>query len=109
MYYCIMRAQARMAAWDKLHYFDIAPPEMRGIAMHPPPVGSFEFPQKLPEKRRKAKINAGEGVAKLWIEYLTDKGKDLYDQKFQEKRFLEALTACAKEYTGYKDDIFLYS
>jgi len=109
MYYCIMRAQARMAAWDKLGYFEVAPPEMRGIGMAPPPLGHFEWPQKLPEKRRAAKVRGGEGVAKLWTEYLTDKGKHLYDAKYKEPAFLDAVCGCCRDVTGYKDDIFLYT
>jgi len=109
MYYAIMRAQARMAAWDKLGFFDIAPPEMRGQGMAPPPLGFFEWPRKVPPKRRAALARGGESNAKLWTEFLTDKAKSLYDKRFTEPKFLEALCSCAMESNAYKDDIFLYT
>mmetsp|Transcript_77857 Transcript_77857/g.166964 ORF Transcript_77857/g.166964 Transcript_77857/m.166964 type:complete len:708 (-) Transcript_77857:59-2182(-) len=110
MYYCIMRSQARMAAWDKLGKFDFAGPEVRGSAMAPPALGAFQFPLTLNEKQRRMKCRAGMQNAKIWKEFMTEyapKAK-LYDKDYFEPDFIEKIEAACMDVGGYKDDIFMY-
>merc|ERR1712204_34242 len=81
---------------------------MRGAAMSPPPMGAFPWPPQLPAKKRAAKVRVTQSVGKLWKEWLTDYGKHLYDDKYKEPKFLDALCACASDFGGYRDDYFLY-
>lgn len=109
MYYCLMRAQARMAAWDKLKFFDITPPEFRGMAMAPLAPGAFQFPLKLPAKRRQVLQRNSETVCKLWKEFLEDHAKRIYPPEYSDKGFIAALMDCCRDCNAYKDDIQLYS
>jgi hypothetical protein len=108
MYYCIMKAQARMAAWGKLGFFDVAPPEMRGMTMAQPTIGQFPWPVKLTEKKRAVKAKAGETAAKLWQELLCDKAKGLYPAEHTSHSFVTAVANCCREAVAYKDEIYLY-
>jgi len=111
MYYCILRAQARMAAWDKCGYFDMVPEETRGYTtdMRPPPLGSFEWPRKLPEKVRQRQIKQGSMLQKLWNEFLGEKAKQCFPKELSEPAFLQALLDAAYDITGWKDDVGMYN
>merc|ERR1711920_505256 len=83
MYYTLVRAQARMAAWDKAGMFEGVPYETRGYDMAPPgmehmlhmaPPG-MEYilpgwPRKLPEKKRTIEVRKGKALRQLWESYL---------------------------------------
>eukprot|EP00933_Yihiella_yeosuensis_P060632 TRINITY_DN63383_c0_g1_i1.p1 TRINITY_DN63383_c0_g1~~TRINITY_DN63383_c0_g1_i1.p1 ORF type:complete len:643 (-),score=157.06 TRINITY_DN63383_c0_g1_i1:176-2104(-) len=108
MYYCIMKAQARMAAWDKIGKFDMVPPDVRGASMAPPAPGNFPFPLQLPAKKRETMKRTGQMCEKLWREYLGDLAKKCYPPEYSDPAFLDAIGKCATETVPYKDDIALY-
>mmetsp|Transcript_50563 Transcript_50563/g.110353 ORF Transcript_50563/g.110353 Transcript_50563/m.110353 type:complete len:735 (-) Transcript_50563:196-2400(-) len=108
MYYCIMRAQARMAAWDVLHYWDTIPTEFRGFAMCPPPVGTFDWPVKATEKQRGIKLRMSNRMVELWNELLQDKGKMCFAAEVTSKGFVDALGAATSECGMWQDAVQLY-
>lgn len=108
MYYCIVRAQARLAAWDKMGAFKDVPEEVRGASMAPPPLGSFQFPLPIPAKRRDMLKRTGTVCGKLWKEFVGGVAKKCYPAELTEPAFLDALYDCCVDAVCYKDDIFMY-
>jgi len=107
MYYSIMRAQARMAAWDKMGYFNHIPAETRGYHMRPGNWTDVQWPPKMESKKRQRLTNQAKRLGDLWMELLKDKGKKAY-AKFQNPKFLEALEAAALAVVPYQNDINQY-
>merc|ERR1712032_222185 len=108
VYYCLVRAQARMAAWEKLGYFECVPHEFRGYGSAPPPLGTFEFPTKITAERRKAMRDEGTFITDVWQDLLADKGKRAFCVQFQEPKFLEALKEAALDAVAYKPELQVY-
>jgi len=108
MYYCLLRAQARMAAWDKNGFFDIIDPQIRGLEMMPPPLGSFEWPVKRDERAQKLKAVTTEKTVARYKEWLEDHGRNLYAKKFLEPDFLQAFYDMLTDVTPFQDALGLY-
>jgi len=108
MYYCIMRAQARMAAFDVLHYWDMIPGDFRGMSVWPPIVGTFEWPPKMSEKMRTSKRRMSDAMVKLWTEFLQDKAKLCFPKEITSKDFVDALGNATAECGMWQDAVQLY-
>eukprot|EP00442_Polarella_glacialis_P005353 CAMPEP_0115054996 /NCGR_PEP_ID=MMETSP0227-20121206/4400_1 /TAXON_ID=89957 /ORGANISM="Polarella glacialis, Strain CCMP 1383" /LENGTH=285 /DNA_ID=CAMNT_0002439525 /DNA_START=27 /DNA_END=884 /DNA_ORIENTATION=+ len=104
-----MKAQARLAAWDKIGRFDVVPPEVRGSSMAPPPPFSLPFPRQLPQKRREALRRTGGMCEKLWREFIGDLAKSCYPPEFSDPEFLDAVGNCILDTIPYKDDVAMYA
>merc|ERR1712187_119984 len=76
--------------------------------MAPPPLGYFEWPTKLPPKRRAVKVRTCAKTGELLKDFITKEGKHLYDDKYKQPTFLDALCNCASEMGAYRDELFLY-
>lgn len=106
MYYSLVRAQARMAAWERLGYFDKVPGETRGHHMAPPLL--MGFPRQVdPAKRQELRVQS-EMVQAVWRDFLQDKGKKCYPKQFSEEKFVKALVECVEDAFVYRDDMGLY-
>jgi len=108
IYYALMRNQARLAAWDKLGFFEVCPPEMRGLAMAPPPVGSFEFPRTMSEKQRQLIEKKSLKSSELLMEFVTDIARECFPEKHRDPAFLKAVCDCGQDGYVYGQDIVLY-
>jgi len=109
MYYAIMRAMARLAAWDHMKKFECIPIDVRGFDRYPKPLlGDFKFPQQMSKKRRELVAKAGETCCKLLRELVCEKGKFCFPQELSKEEFLNALCAAIMDSTKWKDDLFLY-
>jgi len=109
MYYCLMRSQARLAAWDKMGLFDAVDPQVRGLEMAHPVSGYFALPQDLGEKKWAARTRQGEMCAAKWMEFVGEVGKNMYPPEHTDPAFLEAICACVKDATCYKEELFAYT
>lgn len=114
MYFCLVRAQARMAAWDKIGMFQGIPDEVRGYKPESTPP-NWEvvlqhglFPTKLPVKMRTRKIAQGKALRDLWDGFLGKNAKKAYPKQFSEKKFLDALLEASFDAVGFKDDLYAY-
>jgi len=111
MYYAFMRCQARMAAWDKLGRYNHCPPDLRGLGMAPPMIGSFEWPPQADPKARKVQVNRGLKCAETFKEFMTSAkfGKKLFPKELTDTDFIKAIYSCICDSFPYGSEIFLYS
>jgi len=108
MYYTIMRAQGRMAAWYQLGYLDRIPKEaMGGFFSGMQAVGSFPWPPKLTEQQRTAKKKGADLIWGFWEELLT-RAKRCYAPELTEPNFVTALMNCVKDISSYDRDVTAY-
>eukprot|EP00933_Yihiella_yeosuensis_P080568 TRINITY_DN94018_c0_g1_i1.p1 TRINITY_DN94018_c0_g1~~TRINITY_DN94018_c0_g1_i1.p1 ORF type:complete len:403 (-),score=65.02 TRINITY_DN94018_c0_g1_i1:204-1349(-) len=109
MYYCIMRAQARLAAWDLLGRFDEVPHEFRGFAMHPPVLGTFEWPVKMKEKMRQMKSKSSEHMATIICDFLSPgQAGRCYSPESEDGAFVKELKTCISDAGAWADAIGIY-
>jgi len=109
MYYCIMRAQARMAAWDVTGKFDFVPPQLRGGNLIPPLLGTFQWPPKLPAEQRQEKRIPAERFSKLWREYLCEYARRCYAPEYTGDAFVSAIERCCYDARMWDDALQLYN
>lgn len=110
MYYAIMRAMARLAAWDHTNMFECIPKETKGFHnfANLPCIGNLEFPLKLPEKKRSMGKRVGVTCVGFLRELVCDKGKHCFPNEIRHEGFLDALERAIIDVTVYKDDLQLY-
>jgi len=109
MYFCLMRAQARVAAWDMLGKFDSLPNEVRGMNRYPPPIGSFDWPVKMKPQKRETQAKSSKLVVGYYRELLGDLGKRAYPKEFSDPKFLDALEEMVVDTGAYSTEINLFS
>jgi len=108
MYYALMRAQARLAAWDQLGFFDAVPAEFRGAYLSPPLLGTFAWPTQMAEKARESRKRGAKKMADTLTEFVGDTAKKCYASDLTSKAFLTALADCMEEAGSFQEDIRLY-
>jgi hypothetical protein len=108
VYYCLMRAQARLAAWYQLGFFDQVPDEALGSGMRPQPVGSFPWPSQLNEKQREQRKRGAKLMVEMWSEYLGDKAKKCYAPELVEKKFVAEILDCLQDVCSFDTDVRTY-
>lgn len=109
MYYAIMRAMARMAAWDHNKHFDFLPKEITGANRYPMPcLGMFEFPMKQKPQKRAMGAKIAATCFKSMKELVREKGKRCFPLELRNDDFFKALEAGMADAAVYKDDIAMY-
>jgi len=99
-----------MAAWDQLNKFDFIPAQIRGAAWaNGPYVGDFEFPMKVPSKKRGMLERVGSTCWNLMSELVCDKGKHCFPQEYRQEAFLASLQKAIVTACTYKDDVLAYN
>lgn len=109
MYYAIMRAMARMAAWDHLKKFEAVPASVRGGDKYPQPLlGAFEFPRKMPQKKRQMAGKAAQTLVRLMREFVQDKGKRCFPPELKAEDFMTPLGNAFTDIASYREDLASY-